>query len=154
MAVHKEGTVLQATVAEIHEKIGSVYARMGNYGQALQEFKKALEIVAPMMAAHPNLVNAQYVVADAYSGLGGLSQKPASDFRRPRQKQLQDWSETRLYYQSSLDAWKRIHNPGERTLLGLAGGNSKKVEQQIAKCDVFIRRLPSSSLPSGPVVAR
>jgi tetratricopeptide (TPR) repeat protein len=155
IAAHKEGTVLQATVAEIHEKIGSVYARMGNYDQALQEFKGALEMVEPMMAAHPNIVNAKYVVADAYSGLGDLSQKSASDVRRPRQKQIQDWSEARVYYLSSLDTWKRIHNPGERTpLLGLACGDPKKVEEQIVKCDGAITRLRPSSPPSDAVVAR
>jgi hypothetical protein len=40
----------------------------------------------------------------------------ASDLRQPVPQQIRYWNQAKSYFQHGLDAWKRIPNPGARTL--------------------------------------
>lgn len=110
----------------------------GKRDQASEEYQRALKIAGSIAYASPNILEAQYSLADAYSGIAQLSQMQASDLSQPVQQQIRYWSEARSYFQHSLDAWKGIPNPGARTPVGFACGNPKFVERVIAESDAAL----------------
>jgi serine/threonine protein kinase/tetratricopeptide (TPR) repeat protein len=144
LALHSEGTSTQAVCAGLRAKIGFLQAKMGKRDQASEEYQRALSIAESIASANPNILEAQYSLADAYSGLAELSQMQASDFSQPVQQQIRYWSEARTYFQHSLDAWKGIPNPGARTPVGFACGDPKLVAREIAQSDAALARLQSS----------
>jgi tetratricopeptide (TPR) repeat protein len=90
---------------------------MGRSDKAAGEYRRALEIVEPTTNAYPHVVDAQYAVAEIYADLGKLSERLASDIRRAREQQLQDWKDARAWYQRSLNAWRGIQDPVAMTPL-------------------------------------
>ena len=145
LALNDEGTSAQAVVAGLRIKISLLLAKMGKREPASEDAERGLKIAQSITAANPNILEAQYVLADAYSGLADLSQLQASDGSQPAQRQIRYWNEARIYYQRSLNAWKGIQNPGVRTPVGFACGNPKQIAQEIAKCDAALARLRFSS---------
>jgi hypothetical protein len=109
----------------------------------LQEYQRALEIVEPITAAHPDILEAQYVLADAYAGRAELSREETSNPHEGAQQQIRHWNEARSWYRRSLQAWKEISHPGVRTPVGFACGDPKLVQREIAKCDAALNRLSS-----------
>ena len=99
-----------------------------------------MAIAEPILSNHRYMIDARYVLADAYSALGDLSQTAAARTSSPKD-QLQRWNEARDCYQRSLKMWQTIHNPGARTPAGFACGNPKTVIRQIARCDAAVARL-------------
>jgi len=144
LALHSEGTGTQAVCAGLRAKIGFLLAKMGKRDQASEEYQRALKIAESIAYASPSILEAQYSLADAYSGLAQLSQMQASDLSQPVQQQIRYWNEARSYFQHSLDAWKSIPNPGARTPVGFACGDPKLIARQITMCDAALARLQSS----------
>ena len=144
LALHSEGTSTQAVCAGLRAKIGFLQAKMGKRDQASEEYQHALSIAESIASANPNILEAQYSLADAYSGLGELSQMQALYLSQPIEQQIRYWSEARSYFQQSLDVWQRIHNPGARTPVGFACGDPKFVAREIAQSDAALTKLQSS----------
>jgi tetratricopeptide (TPR) repeat protein len=144
LALHSEGTGTQAVCAGLRAKIGFLQAKMGKRDQASEEYQRALSIAESIASANPNILEAQYSLADTYSGLGELSQMQALDLSQPIEQQIRYWSEARSYFQQSLDVWQRIHNPGARTPVGFACGDPKFVAREIAQSDAALAKLQSS----------
>jgi tetratricopeptide (TPR) repeat protein len=63
----------QSRLAASHGKIGDILAKMGKHSEAAAEYQSALEIAKPLASAKPRNPLPWYIIADAYSGLGGLS---------------------------------------------------------------------------------
>ncbi len=144
LALHSEGTGTQAVCAGLRARIGFLLAKMGKRDQASEEYQRALKIAESIAYASPSILEAQYSLADAYSGLAQLSQMQASDLSQPVQQQIRHWNEARSYFLHSLDAWKKIPNPGARTPVGFACGDPKLIARQITMCDAALARLQSS----------
>jgi len=135
-----DSALLQTVVAGIHVRMGALLAGAGKREQAAEEYKHALENAEQILASKPYMVDAQYVVADAYAGMGEMSEMAAAD-HLPLQQQIQRWTEARVQYQRSLDAWGRIQNPGARTPAGLACGSPRKIAKEFARCDARLREM-------------
>jgi tetratricopeptide (TPR) repeat protein len=144
LALHSEGTGIQAVCAGLRARIGFLLAKMGKRDQASQEYQRALKIAESIASANPNILEAQYSLADAYSGLAELSQMQASDLSQPVQQHIRYWNQAKSYFQHSLDVWKRIANPGARTPVGFACGDPKLVARKIAQSDAALAKLQSS----------
>ena len=132
---------LQAHLAGMHVRMANVFASMGKHAEAVREARRAQEIVEPVLAKHPFMLDARYALADAYFLSGELSQIAARNSGLPPSKQLQYWNEARTWYQRSLEMWQTIHNPGVRSPVGFACGNPRRVSRQIAQCDAALARL-------------
>jgi len=139
--VRNEGTGVQADVGSLRARIGLLLTRMGKQEPAALEFQRAVEIAEPITTARPNILEAQYVLADAHSGLGDVWQMRASNANSLPQR-IHDCTEAQSSYRRSLEVWQRIHNPGARTPTGFACGSRKMVAERIAKCDGVLARLP------------
>ena len=145
LALHSEGTGIQAVCAGLRSRIGSLLARTGKPDQAAEEDGRALKIAESIVLSNPNILEAQYGLADAYSALAELSQVQASDLRHPLLQRIRYWNQARSTFLQSLDVWKQIPNPGSRTPVGFACGDPKRVAREIAECEAALARLQSSS---------
>src|ERR1022692_3657318 len=107
-----EGTTYKRTnVAACDVKIGEAAARTQNDQAAADSYHQALMIVEPLISTETADLDALYVAADAYSGLGDISMRKA---RRPGQttdRKRSNWTEARSWYQSSLNTWHRFEHP-------------------------------------------
>jgi eukaryotic-like serine/threonine-protein kinase len=144
LALYSAGTSTQAVCAGLRAKIGFLLAKMGKRDQASEEYQRAREIAESITSANPNILEAQYSLADVYSGLAELSQMRASDLSQPVQQQIRYWSEARSYFQHSLDVWQRIHNPGARTPVGFACGDPTRLARELDRCGRAILKVRAS----------
>jgi hypothetical protein len=99
------------------------------------------------MARDPYILDASYVAADTYSGLGDLSE-PGSHRSSSSRLQGQSWADARSWYQCSLRAWDRIQNPGARTPAGLQCANPKRVAKEMVKCNLGLKEMALRVKPS------
>lgn len=121
--------------------MGDVFLRMGQPKQAQDEYEESRKAAEQILALHPFILDAQYVLAGAYGGLGRLSETLAYNRRSSQGNQLQDWTEAQHWYRQSLNSWQRIADPGERTPTGLACGNPTKIARSLARVKVAILKL-------------
>jgi hypothetical protein len=90
--------------------LGEATAAGGNDQKAATHFQQALTVVEPLIKAPEADLDALYVAADAYSGLGDLSAKKAQR-QRAGAAGKSGWIAAHTYYQQSFDAWRRIEHP-------------------------------------------
>jgi non-specific serine/threonine protein kinase/serine/threonine-protein kinase len=127
--------------ALMHAHLGSALVSSRRLDHAVEEFDEARHIVEPIVATNGQIIDAQYVLADAYSGLGDVSRILASDVQRPVHARIRDWNEAKTCYARSLEAWQEIQNPGARTPMGFGCGDPKEVVRKLAECDAALSSL-------------
>ena len=107
-----EGATYKRTnVAACDVKIGEAAARMQNDQAAADSYHRALTIVAPLISTENADLDALYVAADAYSGLGDISMRNAQRKGQTTDRKKSNWTEARSWYQSSLNTWHRFEHP-------------------------------------------
>jgi serine/threonine protein kinase len=100
-----------ANVAACDVKSGEAAVMAGHDQLAESYFHRALKLVEPLLAAEPPDLDALYVTADAYSGLGSLSERKARQAGQSVDQKKTSWSEARSWYQLSVKSWQRIEHP-------------------------------------------
>ena len=146
LALHSEGTGIQAVCAGLRAKIAFLLAKIGKREQASEEYQRALKIAEAIADANPNILEAQYSLAEAHAGLAELSRMQASDPSQPLPQQIRYWNEAMSSFQRSLDAWRRIPNPGARTPVGFACGDPRLVERALTESEAALAKLAPSKL--------
>jgi tetratricopeptide (TPR) repeat protein len=107
-----EGATYKRTnVAACDVKIGEAAVRMRNDQAAADSYHQALMIVEPLISTENADLNALYVAADAYSGLGDISMRKAQRPGQTTGQKKSNWAEARSWYRLSLNAWHRIEHP-------------------------------------------
>jgi serine/threonine protein kinase len=107
-----EGTTYKRTnVAACDVKIGEASARTQNEQAAADSYQRALMIVEPLISTENSDLDALYVAADAYSGLGDISMRKARRKGQTSDRQKSNWAEARSWYQLSLNTWHRFEHP-------------------------------------------
>jgi eukaryotic-like serine/threonine-protein kinase len=107
-----EGATYKRTnVAACDVKIGEAAVRMQNDQAAADPYHQALMIVEPLISTENADLNALYVAADAYSGLGDISMRKAQRPGQTTDQKKSNWAEARSWYRLSLNTWHRIEHP-------------------------------------------
>jgi serine/threonine protein kinase len=107
-----EGTTYKRTnVAACDVKIGEAVARMQHDQAAADSYQQALVIVEPLIAMENADLDALYVAADAYSGLGEISMRKAQRKGQTIDRKKSHLAEARSWYQLSLNTWHRFEHP-------------------------------------------
>jgi serine/threonine protein kinase/tetratricopeptide (TPR) repeat protein len=94
--------------AECRTRLGQVSLLQRRTDAAANEYQRALELLKPALAATNPEVDALYIIADSYAGLGDV------EIARTGAKNLADpqaaghWQRARTWFASSLDIWLRI----------------------------------------------
>lgn len=143
LATRYKGTGVEANAALMHAHIGAALVKQRRFSQAGEHFDQARRIAEPTTMTNFRILDAQYAIADTYSGLGNLSRMLGYDAHRTIAQRIDSLREANRYYQRSLEAWGKIHNPGSRSPVGFTCGSPKKVTQQLAKCDAALAKLKS-----------
>ena len=121
----------KSTLAACDVKLGEASAGAGHEQSARVYFHRALSITAPLISGENADLDAVYVTADAYSGLGDLSVKSA---RKPAQTMPQRrsaWTEARSWYQQSQNTWRRIEHPNHTAPNSFQVGDPTIVAKQL-----------------------
>jgi tetratricopeptide (TPR) repeat protein len=120
-------------LATSYIKTGDVLARMGGFEKAAALYEKALEIAVPLLKPENQDVPAMYAAADAYAGLGKVSEagaRRASDGR----ERTRLWSEALSWYEKSLKTWQNIPNPSSIGPVGFKAGDPAEIARRMADC--------------------
>ncbi len=91
-------------------RIGEIYLRLGNPGQASIAFQKALDAVNPPVAVQHKDVPGLYVISEAQAGKGQAAMATAPSAQNSEER-LRLTNEARMAYQASLETWGQIPNP-------------------------------------------
>lgn len=129
-----------ACTAECSEKMGEASALAGNAQGAADYFHQALTIAERLISANSGDVNALYVAADAYSGLGDLSFKKAGQPGQTASLRKANWTEARSWYAKSLAAWHRIEHPNRSAMNGFDVGDPAQVARNLHQCEATLAR--------------
>jgi serine/threonine protein kinase len=131
------------------EKMGEAAALSGEADVAANDFHQALGAAEPMISAKLPELNALYVAADAYSGLGDLSFKRAQHLSQTAAGRKANLTEARSWYAKSLDTWRRIDHP-----IHLMPGSSLEVgdpivvAKKLQQCEAMIAGMHSTLTPN------
>lgn len=127
-------------LAAANTKIADTLLAIGDFIAALDTYRRAIAVAEVHAHSVPPNVQAQYTVADAYSGIGNTFLSQAMKSRTPgnRTKQL---TEAREWFQKSFAEWKQVRNPGVMSPGGFDTAGPSYVSQKIADCDASLQGL-------------
>ena len=146
-SLYKAGSEDQQTnVAACDVKLGEAATQAGHDAAAAGYFGQALTIVKPLVAIESADLDALYIAADAYLGLGELSRKKAERRIESRVQRKSDWTEARSWYGLSLSTWRRIEHPNRNSPNGFQVGDPATVAKKLKAAEEALA--PSRSSPS------
>jgi eukaryotic-like serine/threonine-protein kinase len=119
----------------IHAKMGDFYRNQSQPDAATQNYRDAIAVAEKLAIADPQDTAPQYILGDAYFGMGELAMARANGSTEQRQASL---GEARSWYQRSLDTWRHISRPLVVSSDGYAWGDSKPVTLALARCEALL----------------
>jgi tetratricopeptide (TPR) repeat protein len=127
-------------LAAANTKIADTLASIGDLIGALDAYRRAIAVAEVHAHSVPPNVQAQYTVADAYSGIGNAYLLQATKSRTPANRAKQ-WTEARDWFQKSFSEWKQLRNPGVMSPGGFDTAGPSFVSRKIADCDANLKEL-------------
>jgi eukaryotic-like serine/threonine-protein kinase len=128
-------------IAATNVRLGSVLARAGNVKDADLAYHRALDLVARDAADAPN-VGIDYVLADAYFGLGELLRMAGERKGLNSMTQISNLRQAREWYQKSEKIWSRIPNPAFVNPEGFQCGSPSRLVAAHAALERDLKRVP------------
>ena len=137
-----EGTTYKRTnVAACDVKIGEAAARKQNDQAAADSYHQALLIVEPLISTENPDLDALYVAADAYSGLGDISIRKAQRKGQTTDERKSNWAEARSWYQLSLNTWHRFEHPNHTAPNSFQVGDPVTAKKQLELAEKAVASL-------------
>lgn len=137
-----EGTTYKRTnVAACDVKIGEAAARTQNDPAAADSYHQALTIVEPLISTESADLDALYVAADAYSGLGDISMRKAQRTGQTTDRQKSNWAEARSWYQLSLNTWHRFEHRNHTAPNSFQVGDPTLVARNLKRTEASLSSL-------------
>ncbi|HTR22830.1 MAG TPA: serine/threonine-protein kinase [Terriglobales bacterium] len=119
-----------ANIAACDVKLGETSTAAGQDRAAEAHFRQALDMAGPLITGGTPEIDALYVAADAYTGLGSLSVRKASKATNTAD-QKQNLTEAQSWFEKSLSTWQRVDHPNHIAPNGFQAGDPAKVKKQI-----------------------
>ena len=124
-------------------KIAATLFWLGQFDEARETYRRALQVSEPPAGSNPPNQQAQYTLADAYSGLGDVAMYLAGRTKYPI-KQLSYWREASSWYEKSLGIWHAIPNRSVVSPAWFDVGDPAQVANHLAVCKAALEKLNSS----------
>jgi serine/threonine protein kinase/tetratricopeptide (TPR) repeat protein len=137
-------------LAAADAKVADALVLKGNLATAMEIYRKVLAVIEPFAHSVPPNVQAQYTLADTYSGMGTIFQRQAMQSGIAANSQRENWSEARSWFQKSFDEWRQVRNPGVVSPGGFDARGPSVVAQKLADCDATLKQRASLSTPAAP----
>ena len=118
-------------IAGCWQFMGIAELNRGRPDLAQDDFRQAIAIAEPFLAATPLEMQAVYAIADSYSGLGDAEFAEATHRSSDANRH---WLAAQSAYQHSLAAWKKIDHPSANSPWGFDAGDPRKVATNLARC--------------------
>ncbi len=134
----EHGTSIEALTCT--EKMGEAASRAGNSKLAADYFHQVLKEVEPQLAEQSADANVPYLAADSYSGLGDLALRKARQSRGNAATQKARWTQARVWYLKSLQAWRRVDHPLPVAPSGFDVGDPAKVDTKLQFCEAALTK--------------
>jgi len=128
------------------EKMGEAASLAGNLKLAANYFHQVLKEVEPELAKQNADANVPYLAADSYSGLGDLELRRVRQSRGKGATQKARWTQARVWYLKSLQAWRRVDHPLPVAPSGFDAGDPAKVETKLQLCEATLAKLDARPL--------
>ena len=96
--------------AACHARIGAALLKAGDPGRAQEHYREALTAAKVLEPKAPESIDARYLIAATYSGLGDVAARSAQT-AGPGKDGSNLWDEARSWYEQSLAEWAKIPNP-------------------------------------------
>jgi len=123
------------------EKMGEAASRAGNSKLAADYLHQVLKEVEPELARQNADASVPYLAADSYSGLGDLELRRARQSRGNAATQKARWTQARVWYLKSMQAWRRVDHPLPVAPSGFDAGDPAKVETKLQLCEAALAKL-------------
>ncbi len=120
-------------LATAHLDIASALSQAGDRSAASLEFHRAIETAQPSATAGNQ--QAQYTLADAYSGLANLAALGNT---------REDLTKAQALFGESMAIWKTIHNPGTLSPGGFATGSLGHTTRALDACNARLVKLDAN----------
>ncbi len=137
-------------VSATDAKIAATLFRLGQFDEARETYLRALQVSEPSAGSNPPNLQAQYTLADAYSGLGDIALYLARSKKYPI-KQIDHWRAAISWYEKSLRIWHAIPNRSVISPSEFDVGDPAQVTNHLGACKEALRKLqPSPNVTTAP----
>jgi tetratricopeptide (TPR) repeat protein len=126
-------------------KIAATLFRLGQFDESRETYGQALQVSEPPAGGNPPNLQAQYTLADAYSGLGDLAVYLAGRIKSPI-KRLPYWRQANSWYEKSLRIWNAIPDRSVISPSEFDVGDPAQVANHLAVCKAALAKRESSSV--------
>lgn len=140
-------------VSATDAKIAATYLRLRQVDDARETYLRALQVSEPPAGGDPPNLQAQYTLADAYSGLGDVAVYLADRIEDPI-KQLAHRTEAKSWYEKSLGVWRTIPNRSVISPSEFDVGDPARVKSHLAACEAVLAKRKTSRAAHGPEALR
>jgi tetratricopeptide (TPR) repeat protein len=130
----------KVTLAATQTKIADVLLAKGDPDAAVELYKKALAVVEPLAHSSPPNTQAQYVTADASSGIGDAFARRSLHASADSGK-LEYLSQARSWLERSFGEWKQVRSPGRVSPIGFDTAGPGAVAEKLARIEAELTRL-------------
>jgi tetratricopeptide (TPR) repeat protein len=121
------------------------FLRLGRYQEAQETYEHAIQVSEhPATTTSPNL-EAQYTLANAYSGLGDV----AFRLTRNTNARVAACREATSWYEKSITVWNNIPNRGVISPAGFDVGDPAEVADHLARCKAMLDNLQTVTRQAG-----
>jgi tetratricopeptide (TPR) repeat protein len=122
--------------AECHTRLGRALLLQGRTDAAAEAYQQALVLLKPFLTlANPD-VDALYLVADSYAGLGDAELARTGPMKIPQNSRY--WQSARTWYASSLDMWRKIPVVLHTRSPSLPVDNPDTVAEKWRRCELAL----------------
>jgi tetratricopeptide (TPR) repeat protein len=136
--------------AECGTRLGRALLSHGRAEAAAKHYQEALDLLKPLVIVKNPDVDALYITADAYAGLGDSELARVGPHGATVEQDLAHWRGARSWYASSLDTWQKIPRTQYRRSPSLPVDSPDAVAGKLHRCE----RELASHLPTEQVRAR
>lgn len=130
-------------VATTDTKIARTLRRLGHYEEAQKSYRRAIQVSEQPAAGTPPNLEAQYTLANAYSGLGDIAFHLAGNTNA----KIPAWKEATSWYEKSVGVWNKIPNRSVISPAGFDVGDPAEVATHLAMCKAALEKAQTSPLP-------
>jgi hypothetical protein len=111
--------------------------------EPVETYLRALQVSEPPAGGAPPNLQAQYTLADTYSGLGDVAGYLAGRTTDPAE-QFTYWGEANSWYEKSLNVWHSIPNRSVISPSEFDVGDPGQVASHLTVCKAALGKLKSS----------
>jgi eukaryotic-like serine/threonine-protein kinase len=121
--------------AECGTRLGRALLSHGRAEAAAKDYQEALDLLKPLVIVKNPDVDALYITADAYAGLGDSELARVGAHGATVEQDLAHWRGARSWYASSLDTWQKIPRTQYRRSPSLPVDSPDAVAEKLHRCE-------------------